>query len=114
MNFNPDLTRSIVQPIVLSLVSQRPMYGYEIIKVVNERTDNAFEWKEGTLYPCLHRLEGVGLVRSKWEVSESGRNRKYYFITRKGKALLKDKVDEWAAFTQAVNAVLFHRAGATA
>lgn len=110
MNFDPDLTRSIAQPIILGLVSERPMYGYEIIKVVNERSNNAFEWKEGTLYPCLHRLEGFGLVRSKWSNSETGRRRKYYSITRKGKAVLKEKVTEWAAFTHAVSTVLLQPA----
>ena len=88
MDFDSDLTRSTVEPIVLRLVSERPMYGYEIIKVVNERTEGAFEWKEGTLYPCLHRLEGAGLVRAKWRDSAGGRRRKYYAVTRKGAALL--------------------------
>jgi PadR family transcriptional regulator PadR len=106
MDFDPDLTRSIAQPIILALVSERPMYGYEIIKVVNERSGNAFEWKEGTLYPCLHRLQGAGLVKSKWHLSEKGRKRKYYSITRKGTILLKDKVEQWASFTAAANAIL--------
>ncbi len=106
MEFDSDLTRSTVEPIVLTLVSERPMYGYEIIKVVNERTKGAFEWKEGTLYPCLHRLEGAGLVKGKWRVAESGRRRKYYGLTRKGAALLREKTEEWSAFSAAVNAVL--------
>ena len=112
MDFDSDLTRSTVEPIVLRLVSERPMYGYEIIKVVNERTEGAFEWKEGTLYPCLHRLEGAGLVKAKWQESEGGRRRKYYALTRKGAALLKRKVEEWGAFTAAANALLFGAAGA--
>ena len=114
MDFNPDLTRSVVQPIVLRLVAERAMYGYEIIKVVNERTNNAFEWKEGTLYPCLHRLEGAGLIRGEWVAAQSGKQRKYYAITRKGNALLKDKTAEWSAFTKAVNAVLLAPAEAPA
>lgn len=50
--------------------SKKAMYGYEIIKVVNQETNNAFEWKEGTLYPCLHRLESNGLIISEW-ITES-------------------------------------------
>jgi DNA-binding PadR family transcriptional regulator len=88
------------------------MYGYEIIKVVNERTDGAFEWKEGTLYPCLHRLEGARLVAAAWRKSSAGRRRKYYRVTRKGAALLKNKVKEWGAFTAAANALLLGPAGA--
>lgn len=112
MEFDSDLTRSIAEPIVLQLVSERPMYGYEIIKVVNERTKRAFEWKEGTLYPCLHRLEGDGLIRSRWRTAESGRRRKYYEITRAGGALLAEKKAEWKQFSAAVAALLFAPTGA--
>jgi PadR family transcriptional regulator PadR len=106
MTYDADLMRGIVQPIVLQLVSERAMYGYEIIKIVNQRTNKALEWKEGTLYPCLHRLEGSGLIKSTWETAESGRKRKYYAITRRGLATLKKKASEWASFAQAVNALL--------
>ena len=106
MVFDRDLVRSMAEPIVLSLVAERAMYGYEIIRVVNERTDQAFQWKEGTLYPCLHRLEGQGLIRGEWTVAESGKERKYYAITRKGRARLRAKVREWTSFSGAVNALL--------
>ncbi len=112
MEFDSNLTRSTVEPIVLKLVSGRPMYGYEMIKVVNERTDGAFEWKEGTLYPCLHRLEGAGLISAEWRKSKEGRRRRYYRVTRKGRALLRAKVKEWGAFTAAANALLLGPAGA--
>jgi DNA-binding PadR family transcriptional regulator len=78
-----------------------------MIKVVNERTDGAFEWKEGTLYPVLHRLEGAGLVRGEWQGPEWGRQRKYYRITRTGRALLTKKSAEWASFAESVNVLLF-------
>jgi len=107
MSYDRDLIRSVAEPVVLKLVAERPMYGYEIIKVVNERTDGAFAWKEGTLYPCLHRLESGGLVRSRWEEQENGRKRKYYAITRKGRGVLKEKTTEWAAFASSVQALLF-------
>ena len=105
--FDRDLIRSIASPVILKLLAERHMYGYEIIKTVNERTDGRFQWKEGTLYPCLHRLESDGLIESEWQVSESNRKRKYYHITKKGEALLTDKVSEWGQFTEAVNQVLY-------
>ncbi len=110
--FDSDLTRSAVEPIVLRLVSGRAMYGYEMIRVVNERTDGAFEWREGTLYPVLHRLEGAGLVRGRWRESEAGRRRRYYTLTRRGAARLKSKAEEWSAFSAAVNVLLFSTAKA--
>ena len=112
MKFSSDLIRGVAEPIVLQLVTERPMYGYEIIKVVNERTNQAFQWKEGTLYPCLHRLEGAKLIESEWRTAENGKNRKYYTVTRKGRVLLKDKAKEWASFSVAVDMLLFGTAEA--
>ena len=106
MNFDANLLKGTVEPIILKLVAERAMYGYEIIKVINERTRGAFEWKEGTLYPCLHRLECAGCIQSQWHEADNGRKRKYYVITRKGAALLNEKVSEWAAFSTAVQALL--------
>ena len=106
MDYDPNLTRSMAEPIILQLVSEQARYGYEIIKVVNQRTNGAFEWKEGTLYPCLHRLEADGLIQSEWQTAENGRKRKYYALTRKGLSLLEEKSTEWVSFSQAVTAVL--------
>jgi PadR family transcriptional regulator len=106
MAINSDLMRGVVDSIVLRLVSERAMYGYEIIKVVNQETDNAFQWKEGTLYPCLHRLESGGLITSEWITSDTNRPRKYYSISRKGAAALEKKVGEWSVFSQSVNTLL--------
>ena len=107
MEFSKDMIKGTVVPIILKLLSERPMYGYQIIKVVNERTDNAFEWKEGTLYPWLHRLEGDQMVSSRWGESDTGRKRKYYAITPRGEACLREKVIEWEHFSAAVNVLLF-------
>jgi DNA-binding PadR family transcriptional regulator len=112
MAIDRDWIRSVAEPIVLQVVAEKPAYGYEIIKIVNSRTNGALVWKEGTLYPCLHRLEGSGLIKSEWRTAESGRSRKYYKITRKGRVRLKTKVGEWAAFSQAVGAILMASAGA--
>ena len=106
MDFDANLLKGTVDSIILKLVAERAMYGYEIIKVINERTQGAFEWKEGTLYPCLHRLEGAGYIQSQWHEADNGRKRKYYAITRKGAGLLKGKVSEWTAFSTAVHALL--------
>jgi DNA-binding PadR family transcriptional regulator len=100
-----------IVPIVLELLRERAMYGYEIVKVVKERTKGRFEWKEGTLYPCLHRLEAEGFIRSKWGASESGKMRKYYRIARKGLAELKKRKTEWAEFATAVNMLLMGATG---
>ena len=101
-----ELIRGVAEPIILALVSERPMYGYEIIKVVNERTNGAFDWKEGTLYPCLHRLEGDGLITSQWRTAETGKDRKYYALTRKGARALQERTAEWTQFATNVSVLL--------
>ena len=84
MKNTTDLSRGMTETIILKLLACRPMYGYEIIKVVLEKTDGRFQWKEGTLYPCLHRLEESKLIESYWELSAENKPRKYYKITRSG------------------------------
>ena len=110
MDFSNDLVRGSVVPIVLSLLSDRAMYGYEIVKTVNDRTGGRLEWREGTLYPALHRLQAGGLVSATWADAPSdeapGRKRKYYSITRRGRRELARRNDEWRQFSSAVNAIL--------
>ena len=115
MQFSQDLSKGTIVPIVLALLSEQPMYGYEIVKVVNARTNGRLEWREGTLYPTLHQLEAAGLVRAAWEdvatagkvkgaEAPGGRRRRYYHITPKGQAELGRRAEEWREFSSAVNA----------
>jgi DNA-binding PadR family transcriptional regulator len=106
MAFNTELVGSTVEMLVLKLLSERAMYGYEIIQVVNERTAGAFNWKEGTLYPLLHRLEGKGFLLTEWQLGESGKKRKYYTVSAKGLTHATEKVAEWRTFNHSVNSVL--------
>lgn len=110
MDFSQDLVRGSVLPIILSLLREESMYGYQMVKKVNARTNGLLEWKEGTLYPALHRLEGAGLIVSRWDVAggkDAGRQRKYYSITPKGRRELEKRSEEWRLFSQAVNACLW-------
>src|SRR6185436_976522 len=109
MDFSQDLVKGSIVPIVLALLKERPMYGYEMVKLVNARSGGRLEWKEGTLYPTLHRLEGEGLLKSRWAEAaghDGGRQRKYYAITGRGTSELKRRSDEWREFSDAVNSVL--------
>lgn len=92
--------------LVLSLLSEKEKYGYQIITELAIRSDDTFMMKEGTLYPILHALEKDKCVESFERLSESGRVRKYYRITRKGLDMLKEKKEMWEVFAEKVNAVL--------
>ena len=100
--------------LVLSLLAQKDMYGYQMIAQLEARSDHTFTMKEGTLYPILHNLEKEKAVTSYEKEAPTGRMRKYYHITKDGLRLLEDKKQEWTAFSQAVNAVLAGTAPALA
>ena len=106
MAVSTEMMKGTVVPVTLKLLSEREMYGYEILKEVNLRTDNVLSWQEATLYPWLHRLEGDGMIRSEWRKSTAGRRRKYYGLTRKGAAELAVRVGEWQSVSSAVTAIL--------
>ena len=92
--------------LVLSLLSREDMYGYQMIVELEKRSDHTFDMKEGTLYPILHGLERQGAVEAYQQEAPTGRTRKYYHLTRKGRELLKEEQKEWKTYAQAVNAVL--------
>ncbi|MDD5018215.1 MAG: PadR family transcriptional regulator [Eubacteriales bacterium] len=92
--------------LVLHLISTRDMYGYEIVGELEARSKNVFSLKEGTLYPVLHGLEKDGFVTSYLSMQQSGKQRKYYRITKKGGAALLQKKAEWKTFSSAVDHVI--------
>lgn len=106
MNIKKELTKGSSAMLVLSVIEKEDMYGYQIIKEIQLRSDNAFTFKEGTLYPILHNFESDGYVKSYWLESESGRRRKYYKITKKGIKSLADSKEEWKTYSVAVSKVL--------
>ncbi|MBM4169095.1 MAG: PadR family transcriptional regulator [Ignavibacteria bacterium] len=102
MEFNKDLIAASSTPIVLAILSEGDSYGYAIIKRVQELSGGQMEWTDGMLYPVLHQLERLGLVKARWEEAESGRRRKYYRITSRGRIQLAEERRQW----QAVHATL--------
>ena len=92
--------------LVMALLADGDKYGYEMIVELAKRSDDTFLMKEGTLYPLLHQLEKDHLVTSYTQKAPSGRDRKYYRLTRQGREQLKEKETEWRLFSEKVNAVL--------
>ncbi len=92
--------------LLLSLLGRQDMYGYQIIRELERQSQEVFCLKEGTLYPLLHSLEQQGAICSELRTAENGRERKYYRITASGKKLLKEKMEEWETYQNAVNHVL--------
>jgi DNA-binding PadR family transcriptional regulator len=92
--------------ILLHILTERPMYGYEIIQELEQRSQGYFAFKEGLLYPALHEMEADGLVTSFWHETPQGRRRRYYQITDRGRAALAPAVQEWTTFAGNLMALL--------
>ncbi len=90
-----DLVAASSKPMVLSILAGGESYGYEIIQKVRELSGGRIEWSDGMLYPVLHRLERDGLVESVWKEASSGRERKYYFLSRTGRKALETEREQW-------------------
>lgn len=90
-----ELIAASSRPLVLSILAEGDSYGYEIIQRVKQLSGHRLEWTEGMLYPVLHRLEREGLVKSVWRTAETGRQRKYYKLVRKGALTLAEDRRHW-------------------
>lgn len=105
MAFDKALVSGSMSMLLLRLLEEKDMYGYEMIETLRKRSDNVFELKAGTMYPLLHTLEDKGLL-TVYEQEVNGKVRKYYSITKEGAKFLNGKKNEWKQYTQAVNSVL--------
>lgn len=105
MKISKELLKGSTKMLILEMVKDENMYGYQMIKKLKEKSNNVFEFKEGTLYPILHSLEEEELISSYWD-DTTGKKRKYYAITTKGKKILKEKNEEWKIFSESVNRVI--------
>ena len=106
MSTDKSLLTGSTTMLLLKLLEDKDMYGYQMIEELSKKSDDTFTLKAGTLYPLLHSLEQQGMVISYDGSADSARVRKYYSMTKKGKGLLADKKAEWQAYASAVNQVL--------
>lgn len=105
MSVDKTLLSGSMTMLLLKLLEEKDMYGYEMIDALRKKSSNVFELKAGTLYPLLHGLEEKGLLTS-YEQEYAGKTRKYYSITKDGKSILEKKTSEWKEYQDAVSKVL--------
>lgn len=106
MKISKELLKGSTTTLILSLLNSKPMYGYEIIKELESKSNGIFSFKEGTIYPILHSLEEKELILSYWGEGTGKRKRKYYKINNQGKEFIQEKKEEWSVFKNAVDEVL--------
>jgi PadR family transcriptional regulator PadR len=101
-----QLLKGTTPLLVLSVLREGELYGYEIAQRLRERSGGAFSPSEGSLYPALHALEAEGALQAAWRESDKGPRRRYYHITPKGGATLAEHEAEWSAFSAGVTQAL--------
>ncbi|MDI9459508.1 MAG: PadR family transcriptional regulator [Limnochordia bacterium] len=106
MDVSKDLIAASATPLILAILKQQDSYGYEIINLIKETSDNELVWTEGMLYPVLHRLEKNGLVESYWRKSEAGRRRKYYRLKEAGEVELENHRKQWELVYSVLSATM--------
>ena len=106
MSVNKELVKGSTSMLVLGVLEEKEMYGYQMILCMKEKSQGMFEMKEGTLYPILHVLEQDGFLEAYWEDTSSARKRRFYRITKKGRKELDRQKEEWKEYAGAVGKVL--------
>ena len=105
MKFESQLLKGVAPVVVLEVLSRGQMYGYELSRAIEERSGEILTLGKGTLYPLLYNLEAKKLVRAKWETTETGRKRRYYSITGKGKEQLAGQKQQLKELTDGLRLV---------
>ena len=109
MNFSKDLVAASATPLVLAILAEGDSYGYAILRRVRELSGGRLQWTDGMLYPVLHRMDRLGYVQTRWETSRSGRRRKYYRISRRGRKQLELQRRQWQVVDATLRAVWHER-----
>ena len=100
-----NLMAASTKPMILAILANGEIYGYQIIQSVIEISGGTLEWSEGMLYPVLHRLEKENFIQSQWKISENGRRRKYYSLTESGKKELEKERKQWLSVHKVLSRV---------
>ena len=105
-SLDTQMLKGAATTLLLTMLAQRPMHGYELAQSVKSRSGGVFAFSEGTIYPLLYSLEDKGLVRGAWEGSEGGRRRKVYKITAEGRRALERRRAQWSLFKRGMDLAL--------
>jgi len=109
-----DLPQGTLDLLILRIVGLEPLHGYGIAQRLQQLSRDVVQVPQGSLYPALHRLEKRGLLAADWQPSDTGRDAKFYRLTSKGRAQLKEETANWARLTGAIQLILRDAKGGAA
>jgi transcriptional regulator len=101
-----DLIQGTLDLLILKTISIEPKHGWAIAKRIQQVSDDALQVTQGALYPALHRLEQQGWISAKWRTTETGREAKFYQLTRAGAIQLETELEQWERLSNAVGLVI--------
>ena len=101
-----EFLRGTLDMLILKIAALGPIHGYAIAQRIQQISLDFFQLQQGSLYPALHRLEDRGWLNAEWKVTETGREGKFYSVTRKGRKQLQSEVENWERLTGAVALIL--------
>ena len=101
-----DLPQGTLDLLILKVVALGPVHGYSVAQRLQQVSRDVVQVPQGSLYPALHRLENRGLLAAEWRQTDSGRDAKFYRLTRKGKAQLETQTTSWRRLSEAVALIL--------
>ena len=101
-----DLPQGTLDLLILTVVASGPQHGYAIAQRLQQISRDVIQVRQGSLYPALHRLDNRGLLATEWRQSETGRDAKYYSLTKKGRAELELERANWRRLVRAVSVIL--------
>jgi len=101
-----DLPQGTLDLLILKVAALGPVHGYAIAQRLQQVSKDVVQVPQGSLYPALHRLENRGLLAADWKQTESGREAKFYHLTRKGRAALESETESWERLAEAVGLIL--------
>ena len=108
-----DLPQGTLDLLILQVISLEPLHGYAIAQRLRQMSRDVVQVTQGTLYPALHRLENRGYLAADWNISDTGRDAKFYRLTRKGRAHLEAETVSWERLAGAISAILRAARGAS-
>jgi PadR family transcriptional regulator, regulatory protein PadR len=108
-----DLPQGTLDLLILQVVALGPVHGYALAQRIQQISRDVLQVQQGSLYPALHRLENRGFLSATWKASETGREAKYYRLTPKGRAQLKEETANWARLSEAIRLILRTAEGGT-
>jgi PadR family transcriptional regulator, regulatory protein PadR len=103
--FDRELKKGSTELLILSLIEDRPRHGYEISKLIEERSDGMLKFNVASFYPLLYRLEKRGFIEGRWVEKAGQRRRRYYRLTAEGRKVLAAQRQSWRQFVEAIHRI---------